>query len=655
MTSNALRDISQSTRPAAIDQGKGHRVLALHGASLAFSIAPPTSRPRPSTYSGTNGALAAAAAAGLGRKNHEHSLNKGSSAYGSANISVPVQSPQDLGPGRGLDFARESSNVGKHSPSYAAAMLATSRASTPKSTPHQDFAPSSKSVSRRPSPLDDSRRKLDASTSSPAVDETPSKATASLVGLFESNNALNASVPVTQSVRYYSKHAQVIASPTPTRPSKTPKILPSVPQDTNSIRSAGHTNGVVEMAIEHSHAGAVAAAAKLAGAPRGVTATSKQTASVLHHVHEPPAQQWTYRRGLVNGSVLGERNLEREKLQCTRSVSSTQISEGPAISRSLNSLGRSPVKVAPMGLLPDSQEMDREETEIFVNDATATLSKPATESPYLPRIPARRSDHTVRQPSNPPSRPTMQSTPSSDDPIINTDTVRPVRTITRSSESYIPQLTVDSLANAMVASSIASSRAPSPSRPPPLPPPRRHGKSYSLLHHHHHHHHSQEQISRTPSPAKPMRLTMREPVKSEDEVEHKKKRGNIVRKHPNKHHEGDRKRYRNQVTEWQRKRYEGVWAANKGIFLDPESAHSVCNVVVRDIWGRSRLPSDVLEEIWGLVDTQGVGILDREEFVVGMFLIDSRLKGNKLPFKVSDSLWSSVRRLTGIKVPQKRH
>ena len=146
---------------------------------------------------------------------------------------------------------------------------------------------------------------------------------------------------------------------------------------------------------------------------------------------------------------------------------------------------------------------------------------------------------------------------------------------------------------------------------------------------------------------------MREPLKSDDEDELRKHRSHRVRKHINKHHEGDRKRYRNEVTERERKRYEGVWAANKGL-LDANSSTAVTNIVVRDIWKRSRLPDDVLEEVWDLVDTQGMGKLEREEFVVGLFLIDQRLKGNKLPFKVSDSIWSSVRRLSGINVPRNR-
>lgn len=159
---------------------------------------------------------------------------------------------------------------------------------------------------------------------------------------------------------------------------------------------------------------------------------------------------------------------------------------------------------------------------------------------------------------------------------------------------------------------------------------------------------------------------MRKPIDSDDEAAadggkakdpHRKKGLLAPRKHPNKHHEGDRKRYRTTVTERERKRYEGVWAANRGLLLPPNpdtNSQMVVNVVARDIWRRSRLPDDVLEEVWDLVDLQDVGMLGREEFVVGMWLIDQRLKGNKLPIKVPESVWGSVRRLTGLKSLQER-
>lgn len=233
-----------------------------------------------------------------------------------------------------------------------------------------------------------------------------------------------------------------------------------------------------------------------------------------------------------------------------------------------------------------------------------------------------------------------------------------------------PNMTGDQLANAMVAGSLASSRAPSPHKSEPPPPPARRQKTKSVL-----------SFSRTPSPTKTgMRHTLRKEESDSSETDdedslhpygkHKKKRH--IRKHPNKHHEGDRKRWRDAVTEAERKRYEGVWAANKGLhigFLRQEleafklspnsqetkdikeaSREEVCNLVVRDIWNRSRLPPHVLSSIWELVDSRGVGRLTKEEFVVGMWLIDQRLKGRKMPPKVGETVWASVRGLQGIKI-----
>ncbi|KAI9821015.1 MAG: Increased rDNA silencing protein [Phylliscum demangeonii] len=152
-----------------------------------------------------------------------------------------------------------------------------------------------------------------------------------------------------------------------------------------------------------------------------------------------------------------------------------------------------------------------------------------------------------------------------------------------------------------------------------------------------------------------MRQTMRKQPNSDEEddddaMSRRRRKTHLLKKHPNKHHEGARKRWRDVVTERERKRYEGVWAANKGV---PVSA-VVLNVVVRDIWSRSRLGNDVLEEVWDLVDRKVLGVLDREEFVVGMWLIDQRLKGRKLPVKVSASVWDSVRAMSGVKIPRNK-
>jgi hypothetical protein len=124
---------------------------------------------------------------------------------------------------------------------------------------------------------------------------------------------------------------------------------------------------------------------------------------------------------------------------------------------------------------------------------------------------------------------------------------------------------------------------------------------------------------------------------------------------------GDRKRWRDAVTERERKRYEGLFASNRGLLLLPEQPDQISNLVVRDLWLRSRLPLSELETIWNLViagepeqPTTPKTSLSKEEFVVGLWLIDQRLKGRKLPVKVSGTVWTSVRGLQGIKIKKFR-
>lgn len=222
--------------------------------------------------------------------------------------------------------------------------------------------------------------------------------------------------------------------------------------------------------------------------------------------------------------------------------------------------------------------------------------------------------------------------------------------------------------------------------------------------------------------------TLRQPTKVSDEdlerERHKKgTKGHLSHKlHSGKHahHEGSRRKWREEITPRERKRYEAVWASNRGVLLeyhnpqnnpqtnphrltggaaaqalgpvvasaavaahvnssraatnrpdlesgsesgvsnakdyssysasDSEIAEHVVNVVVREIWKRSRLPADELAEVWDLVDRRGLGMLGRTEFVVGMWLIDQRLRGRKIPAKVSDSVWGSA---NGVKMKHK--
>ena len=283
-----------------------------------------------------------------------------------------------------------------------------------------------------------------------------------------------------------------------------------------------------------------------------------------------------------------------------------------------------------------------------------------------------------------------------------------------------PQLTADSVADAIIASSLASSRIGSPipaslpSSPAWMSQQSRRGSAVS----------SdwlfppppQAPITRTPSPLKSMRQTLRrdplaeaedegrrhrhrwgrpkarsqsqDPSKSQDPNQplppkphqHPHVRVLLMRKHPHKHAEGDRRRWRDEIEEVERKRYEGVWAANRGILGPPDEVHAY---VVRDVWSRSGLDPAVLAQIWDLVAgtepdarpsvdsarrrPSGDGFsaardhaspddvaaqppqqrraLRRDEFVVGMWLVDQCLRGRRLPPEVSDSVWQSARNL----------
>ncbi|ETS80743.1 hypothetical protein PFICI_08272 [Pestalotiopsis fici W106-1] len=212
-------------------------------------------------------------------------------------------------------------------------------------------------------------------------------------------------------------------------------------------------------------------------------------------------------------------------------------------------------------------------------------------------------------------------------------------------------MTLNNLTNATMAGIVASSRSPllgsaAPSPRPPSVPPRQN----------------------TPL----MRQTLRKPRSDSSDEEEKWKARHRTKplqsKKKHSHHEGARKRWREEITIRERRRYEGVWASNRGQLLTPSPADSngttpqtntpspsnggngdgdlVVNVIVRDIWSRSRLPPEELAEVWDLVDQTGRGALTRTEFVVGMWLIDQRLRGRKIPQKVMDSVWASARGLS---------
>lgn len=201
---------------------------------------------------------------------------------------------------------------------------------------------------------------------------------------------------------------------------------------------------------------------------------------------------------------------------------------------------------------------------------------------------------------------------------------------------------LDNLTDAIMAGSLASSRLTphhtgSKLIPPPVP---KRIKSPRMLH------------------------TLRNPhqVSDDEEDSHKKGHRALLRKGKHAHHEGSRKKWREEIRPRERKRYEALWASNRGILLtdtrlmspatsissdlDRDVSQCVANVVVREVWRRSRLPLDELAEIYDLVDRSRMGMLSRAEFVVGTWLVDQRLRGRKVPARVTDSVWGSANGVT---------
>ncbi|TPX09449.1 uncharacterized protein E0L32_009337 [Thyridium curvatum] len=337
------------------------------------------------------------------------------------------------------------------------------------------------------------------------------------------------------------------------------------------------------------------------------------------------------------------------------------------------------------GVDGQSYSKSRREPKRMTVTTTTSVERPttATSQSSDDSFVSASSTQTPRPPTPPRGRktkprqiPLRATTPKPPPPkrSLSTHSLQPIPR--RSTGTGTPSnLALDSLANAIVASSLASSRHPTPKSktPPPVPTSRRH------LHHHHHPHipfghshersHSSGKPNRSPRRAG-MLQTLRSPPTKSDEEDESNAAAAARRRHKNplsvggkhSHHEGARRRWRDEVTPRERRRYEAVWASNRGLFLPESEADCVCGVVVRDLWSRSRLPADELAEVWELVDGSSSpsggggggrrGMLNKAEFVVGMWLIDQRLRGRKIPPRVSDSVWGSVRGWR-VKAPEK--
>ena len=579
-----------SHRPASGMQKEygGSQNSALKGASLAFGVPRSVPKPMTDTYSGTNGAVAAAFVAGMGRRragiddySHERYIGapvvqensiRGNRVASSINRTT-------LGSTENLKLPRGQSTSRQQSPSHIAATIAAARSTSTSVVQDRQLSSLPRSTSSHSPP------KLPSNKSSP-------RSTGTLVQFFETIHQATPSID-SREIAHHTK---------PSLSDVTPK----------SIRLA--------MEVRLSSQKAESLSVDEIGTNLHPSLSKDDTTLLEVGLARPQA---------INSSATSSIAYER-----LPEMSTSRRSARPLTAKTITATNAEIAK-------PYANDDSSDTSYTSAHDSLTESSLPTSSRKESIIHPPKKPLPNIPTPIQPTPLPTA-STRSRDSLALGS--VPKARTV---SGRLIPQLPTDSLADAIVASSLATSRASSPSKTASPPVPRRQSKQYSLLHQNHAH---QPNVSRTPSPAKALRHTMRGPPRSNEDDERVKK-NRLLNKHPNKHNEGDRKRWRDQITERERKRYEGVWAANRGhLISDSERPDDVHNLIVRDIWSRSRLSSSVLAEVWNLVGNQGVGRLSREEFVVGMWLVDQCLKGRKLPVKVSESVWSSVTRLSGITI-----
>ncbi|PVI05213.1 hypothetical protein DM02DRAFT_610812 [Periconia macrospinosa] len=677
---------------------------ALRGASKAFLKPPVAPKPLSNTYTGGgNGALLAATKVGTGSPRSltpsgaTSPLRKdwtgGSTLSAGRSNASPLHQLSNSSSSSTLGIPEDTSAERIPSPSNIAAKLAAARHVTLKPTVQAtvrpimsereqnegDVMPPPGSVgnvlarldSSKSTPSDSQRKRRTAApgsvkTGSPAswndaqsTDDTPIAPTTSLVKMFEHTQPAGTSRTISPAP-LISKSPPPVRSPKPQRKIKLPpEPTEDVPLQRQRTKTPPpikpkpkpqlHTYSLPNSAKEES----VSSFSRRSSTntPMSTQTATPHEATVNNNSRPKPPLKKMSRQARPKSE-----DMARAPVYRNRTLSSSMSNQEPPSSpTSFVSAREEQEEEKAKPAVPPPRRSTRQKPE---GAAEETNSKTATPLPLkYPR------NTTLSSPVPAPQLlPRPQSASVSRPSTPTRDSIYHSNYQRESVKAISKHMTGESLSNAIVGAALASSRNVSPS-PAKMATP-----DFARKQHHHLH----SPFHRSPSPPKPqptgkLRSTMRkEPSSSSDEETDKyKRKGTRImgmgRKHPNKHHEGTRKRWRDQITERERKRYEGVWAANKGIFVQHIPSHSpsraldddplldVSNLVVKELWMRSRLPEHELEEVWDLVDARGIGRLRKEEFVVGMWLIDQRLKGRKLPARVSESVWGSVRG-AGVKI-----
>ncbi|ORY00742.1 hypothetical protein BCR34DRAFT_575417 [Clohesyomyces aquaticus] len=671
------------------------RGAALLGATSAFSKPPVKPKPQVNTYTGgSNGAWLAATKVGTGSPRTASPVRSnwtGGSFTNRPNLSpLQVQSKSSSAstldvPDAGFDRTPSPSNIAaklaaaRHSPLKPPPQPSRGRTASERDTNERDVLPPPGSVGNvlarlnPPSPQPFRRRSRSigsqpaASTvrgrtaGESATDDSPIPPTTSLVKMFEQTRPTKPAKPnATPAV--VSQAPPPVRSPNPQRTVNisrniepgggdgTQELLHSAPPVKPKPKPQARAPLAAEESEEHINFGNL-----------------RKDSLGTPPVKQKPAQLTAVKSATPRPKPPPQRGSRPRSAEQTRSTSfyrrpstSLDSNENMSSPSSYASAREEQFEEKPRPSLPPPRRSTKPRSEH--PNRTPSAVRPKTALPPNPPTPNKNTS-----PIHPPERFVSRRSSSAMGSSPNNETIYHSPYQRESVKAISKHMTGESLSNAIVGAALASSRNASPAAhahpsstsTPPLP-----------IRRPHHHHVAHPFHSRSPSPpkstaaAKPapgkLRTTMRKEASSSsdhDSSEKYKRKGTRImgmgRKHPNKHHEGARKRWRDTVTERERKRYEGVWAANKGLYIPtntpPAPAEAtpveldVVNLVTKELWARSRLSEHVLEEVWELVDGRGVGRLRREEFVVGMWLIDQRLKGRKLPVRVSESVWGSVR------------
>ncbi|OSS51610.1 hypothetical protein B5807_03231 [Epicoccum nigrum] len=718
-SSSRSRNVAQQSTG---DTQHNVRDAALIGAASAFAKPPPKPQHLANTYTGgSNGALLAATKVGTGRPTSSAGapVQRDYTGGSSRSVSRPHPSPKHVSSSSSLsvpDTYSDRAPSPSASASYTAAKLAAARMSplrpaAPPRTPvmmasereadERDVLPPSGSVGSvlarleqqnpGPGPQHKSPRPTQGSAASqPAAraavaeprgkptDDTPIPPTNSLVNMFEQRR------PATPTQRPTAPAVGVKSPPPPIKSPKPRRTFTLPPEPEDDAPPLARTRTKTPPPLPKSKPSVEAPRPQLVDGAHESSLARVQTLPLK----SPPIKQKPIQLAALNTKALA-RPTSPSQTGPKSQESRRSATSHRRLSTSLES--KTPSSPA-VSFKSAKEEQDEDER------ARLAVASPVEEDPKAkPTLPPPRRSNTRKTESAPPDNkllkpalPPPRKQAQSASPLPPSDRLHPPERLSparrpssaaggsvyhnpyqrESVKAITKHMTGESLSSAIMGAALASSRTSSPA-PPPQPPTL--DPLFPARKHHHHHH---MPFHRSPSPPKnsppkatgKLRTTMRKDPSpassSEDEFEFKGKGNRImglkVRKHPNKHHEGQRKRWRDALTERERKRYEGVWAANRGIFLpsarepqqhtaEEDPSLDVLNLVVKEIWTRSRLPEHVLEEVWALVDGREIGRLSRVEFVVGLWLVDQRLKGRKLPTRVSESVWSSARGL-GIKV-----